>query len=151
MASTAPAKSAGEAPSSPTKVKHTTTNATPTHPFIDTTISSINTNPVELDSTPVSPVARKESWHVKGQAAAATVSPDMEEEVYGELSGEKGGNGVSREVRTRPGKYVELDCLKLIDSLGRSVNNSSQTVVKTLPSWWTFRRHHEQKSMRWQP
>jgi hypothetical protein len=99
MATTATSGPADEAPSSPTHVKHTTTNATPTHPFIDTTISSINTNPVELDSTPVSPVARKESWKIKGQAAAATVSPDMEEEAYGELSGEKGGNEMSREVR----------------------------------------------------
>jgi hypothetical protein len=63
----------------------------------------INSNPVELDSTPVSPVSRKESWKIKGLAATGStmVSPDLDEEAYGELSGEKGVNEVVREVRGR--------------------------------------------------
>jgi len=91
-----------DTPSSPTFVKHTTTDATSTHPFIDTTVAPINAAPVELDSTPVdsvSPVERKESWKVKGDRTSATISPDLDEEIYGELNGEKGGNGVSREKR----------------------------------------------------
>lgn len=57
-----------------------------------------------MDSTPVSPVARKESWKIKGLGqgaglgAGSTVGPGEEEDVYGELSGEKGGNEVTREV-----------------------------------------------------
>jgi len=89
--------SADDTHPSPTLVKHSTKNAP--HPFIDTTVASMNAAPVELDSTPISPVARKESWKVKGATAVATVSPDMEEETYGELSGEKGENEVSREVQ----------------------------------------------------
>jgi len=76
-------------------VKHTTTNAAPTHEFIDTTVAPINTNPVELDSTPVSPIVRKEGWK-----PSKIVSPNEEEdEAYGELTGEKGGNEVVREKR----------------------------------------------------
>jgi hypothetical protein len=75
-------------------VKHTTTNATPTHEFIDTTITPINSVAVELDSTPVSPITRKsESWKPN-----KIVSPDEDEEAYGELVGEKGENEVVREV-----------------------------------------------------
>jgi hypothetical protein len=108
---TTPSGPADDTPSSPTLVKHTTTNATPKHPFIDTTVASINTAPIELDSTPVSPVARKESWKIRGAPAgvgSTMVSPDMEEEeVYGELSGVKGGNEVEREVYCPTGAFSE--------------------------------------------
>ncbi|KAF2436699.1 hypothetical protein EJ08DRAFT_711805 [Tothia fuscella] len=83
-------------------IKHTTTNAAPANPYIDTTINSINTAPVELDSTPVSPVTRKQSWKAPTTVGgASTVSPDEEEETYAELSGEVGGNGVGREKRKK--------------------------------------------------
>ncbi|KIW07813.1 uncharacterized protein PV09_01733 [Verruconis gallopava] len=61
----------------PTFVKHSTTNPAPVHPFIDTSIPSINSGaPVELDSTPVSPVARKESWKVHSTGTAASSNCD---------------------------------------------------------------------------
>jgi len=66
-------------------------------PSIDTSGPAINQAPIELDSTPVSPVKRQDSWPVRREGVVA--SPDMDEGVYGELSGNKGGNAKSREGR----------------------------------------------------
>lgn len=80
----------------PHSFPHHTTSASPLHPFIDTSTPAINANaPVELDSTPVSPVARQGSWPAGTKASDANgknkrVSPDHEAETYEKLSGEKG-------------------------------------------------------------
>jgi hypothetical protein len=79
-------------------VKHTTTNPAPVHPFIDTSLPPINVGaPIELDSTPVSPVARKESWKVRTRGTVT--GPGADQEVYEQLSGEAGANKGIRQVR----------------------------------------------------
>jgi len=101
-------------PTSPTAVsppiKHTTTNATPTNRYLDTGVAPLNSNPIELDSTPVSPVIRKESWKSKAAdmpsgrfsgGGGRVIGPDEDEEAYEEFSGEKGGNEVVREKRKK--------------------------------------------------
>jgi len=79
-------------------VKHTTTNAMPTNEFIDTSITPINSVAVELDSTPVSPILRKPDPTLR---KIKSISPEEDEEVYEELTGEKGENEVVREKRKR--------------------------------------------------
>lgn len=81
-----------------TYVKHTTSSAAPTHPFIDTTLPPINLGaPAELDSTPVSPVARKDSWKLRPGGTVTT--PGVDEAAYDELSGETGATEAVRQVR----------------------------------------------------
>lgn len=83
-------------------VKHTTTSAAPIYAFIDTTRLPINPGqPIELDSTPVSPVARKDSWKVR--SAGTVTTPGADETTYDELSGEQGANESIRQVRMARG------------------------------------------------
>jgi hypothetical protein len=53
---------AASASITPTHFQHRTTNAAPVHTHIDTAIPALNSTPIELDSTPVSPVSRSGSW-----------------------------------------------------------------------------------------
>jgi hypothetical protein len=51
----------------PTHFQHKTTTAAPVHAFIDTAQPSLNSVPIELDSTPLStPVSRSGSWKIPG-------------------------------------------------------------------------------------
>ena len=71
------------------------------HPFIDTSLPPINAGaPVELDSTPVSPVVRKQSWKVP-QGGTIT-EPGTEQETYEELTGATGTNETLRQVSYSP-------------------------------------------------
>jgi hypothetical protein len=56
----------------PTHFPHRTTTAAPRHPFLDTAIQPLNTVPIELDSTPVSPVSRSGSWKTPGSIEQVT-------------------------------------------------------------------------------
>ena len=82
-------------------------------PSIDTSAPAINEAPIELDSTPVSPVKRQDSWPVRREGSVA--SPDMDEAIYGELSGNKGGNAKSREGRRELMEKRRKDEAVLVD------------------------------------
>lgn len=105
-----PLMSAGTTPSSAapdptaaapgTFVKHTTSSAAPVNAFIDTTLPPINPDaPVELDSTPISPVARKDSWKLR--AGGTVTTPGVDEAAYDELNGETGATEAVRQVIIR--------------------------------------------------
>jgi len=97
-----------------TFVKHTTSSAAPLHPFIDTTQPPINPGePVELDSTPVSPVARKDSW--KTRSAGVVTTPGADEVAYDELSGATGANESMRQKRKELLRERQKDPSVLVD------------------------------------
>lgn len=94
-------------------VPHKTSYAAPRVPFLDTSTPAINEAPIELDSTPVSPVAKQHSWPTHGQSSAAiardeaaAVNPgqrrgskvNSDQEIHGRLSGEDGLSQQERQV-----------------------------------------------------
>jgi hypothetical protein len=92
-----------------------TTNPAPVHTFIDTSLPPINPGaPAELDSTPVSPVARKDSWQVRSGGTIA--GPGADQEVYEELSGEAGANESIRQVRTELGTGLQASEMYLLQA-----------------------------------
>ncbi|KAF2099622.1 hypothetical protein NA57DRAFT_75123 [Rhizodiscina lignyota] len=128
----------GPSPIQPSPIKpahsfaHHTSSAAPLHPFIDTSTPAINAAPIELDSTPVSPVAKQYSWPISGGPRSADtsattpqsansmgkkngVSPDHDQEVYSELSGEVGVGLKEREKRAALLKERSQDPAVVVD------------------------------------
>ena len=91
------APASGAVPPS-TFVKHTTTSAAPLHAFMDTTVPAINPGePIELDSTPVSPVVQKDGLRTRSSGIVTTLGAD--EATYDELTGAATTNESVRQVR----------------------------------------------------
>jgi hypothetical protein len=76
-----PSSNPAAAPSAtivPTHFQHKTTSAAPTHNYLDTSQPSLNSQPIELDSTPLeSPVttSRQGSWKIPASGLGKQVIP----------------------------------------------------------------------------
>lgn len=91
------AASASNAAPTTTFGKHATMSAAPLHASIDTTVPSINSDgPIELDSTPVSPVVQKDGPRTR--SAGIVTTPGVDEAMYDELIGAAGANESVRQV-----------------------------------------------------
>ncbi|KAF1989748.1 hypothetical protein K402DRAFT_390718 [Aulographum hederae CBS 113979] len=120
-------------PSLPSASTTTPSSATSIPPSVLSSIPPLNTQPIELDSTPIdsptagrAPVQEMASVDLIGGDAATSssssrrrqkdgVSPGEEEDVYGELSGEVGMGKLEREKRAAALSKRSKDPAVLVD------------------------------------